>query len=480
MSAKAEEIAAVKADAERDLAEAKPALDAALAALNSISPKDISALKALKSPPDVVRDAGWAALGREFRGLAARVTRWSSSYTACTQRLLPPPCPRPHCRRSSASSTACCCSSEAALGPGAGYVAQGWCAAGALLQRLHPKSCCCGCPPCPPPQAPAGQSRAVDRRQGCGVAGGGALQGGERRQRWAGALPVVTCLPVVTNPLTLPRSNSSRHLPAGAMVLQGTYEEAVKMMSDMAFLQVGPPACRWFQPPAGLPACRSAGRPVGLPACLPARLPAGRSMGACLPCPAITLLCPLPIRLPAPQSLLTFPKEQINDEVGGRAAGQRWRRLPLPRRPASPISCAQLCLPRRTQPLTVTRTRPNTPHPHFYTPQTVELLQPYFAAPDFNYDAAKKASGNVAGLCNWAASMCKYHEVAKASAAAAAARGSDGVCSGGACLVRMRCNLPAHTAPSPAWSFSCPAPNTPALRRWWSPRSRRCARARRS
>lgn len=55
VSRKAEEIAAVKADAERDLADAKPALDAALSALNSISPKDISALKALKSPPDVVR-----------------------------------------------------------------------------------------------------------------------------------------------------------------------------------------------------------------------------------------------------------------------------------------------------------------------------------------------------------------------------------------------------------------------------------------
>jgi hypothetical protein len=51
----AEEIAAVKQDAERDLAEAKPALDAALAALNSITPKDIGALKALKNPPDVVK-----------------------------------------------------------------------------------------------------------------------------------------------------------------------------------------------------------------------------------------------------------------------------------------------------------------------------------------------------------------------------------------------------------------------------------------
>jgi dynein heavy chain len=45
--------------------------------------------------------------------------------------------------------------------------------------------------------------------------------------------------------------------------------------------------------------------------------------------------------------------------------------------------------------------------------ETVELLQPYFAAPDFNFESARKASGNVAGLCNWAAAMCKYHEVAK-------------------------------------------------------------------
>lgn len=51
----ADEIAAVKSDAEHDLAQAKPALDAAIAALNSISPKDITALKALKNPPDVIK-----------------------------------------------------------------------------------------------------------------------------------------------------------------------------------------------------------------------------------------------------------------------------------------------------------------------------------------------------------------------------------------------------------------------------------------
>ena len=50
-----QEIQEVKDDAERDLAAAQPALDAALAALNSITPKDITSLKALKSPPDIVR-----------------------------------------------------------------------------------------------------------------------------------------------------------------------------------------------------------------------------------------------------------------------------------------------------------------------------------------------------------------------------------------------------------------------------------------
>lgn len=52
---KAGEIALVKDSAEKDLAAAKPALDAALNALNSITQKDIVGLKALKNPPDVVK-----------------------------------------------------------------------------------------------------------------------------------------------------------------------------------------------------------------------------------------------------------------------------------------------------------------------------------------------------------------------------------------------------------------------------------------
>jgi dynein heavy chain len=55
VSIKADEIAGVKADAEKDLAAAQPALDAAVNALNSISSKDIGALKALKNPPDIVK-----------------------------------------------------------------------------------------------------------------------------------------------------------------------------------------------------------------------------------------------------------------------------------------------------------------------------------------------------------------------------------------------------------------------------------------
>lgn len=39
----------------QDLAAAKPALEEALSALNSITAKDINNLKALKNPPDIVK-----------------------------------------------------------------------------------------------------------------------------------------------------------------------------------------------------------------------------------------------------------------------------------------------------------------------------------------------------------------------------------------------------------------------------------------
>ena len=55
VTAKADAIAIQKAEAEADLAKAQPALDAALAALDSIKPKDIQNLKAMKNPPDLVK-----------------------------------------------------------------------------------------------------------------------------------------------------------------------------------------------------------------------------------------------------------------------------------------------------------------------------------------------------------------------------------------------------------------------------------------
>ena len=51
----ASQIATVKNDAEKELEEAQPALQAALAALNSITPTDITSLKALKNPPNIVK-----------------------------------------------------------------------------------------------------------------------------------------------------------------------------------------------------------------------------------------------------------------------------------------------------------------------------------------------------------------------------------------------------------------------------------------
>jgi len=45
--------------------------------------------------------------------------------------------------------------------------------------------------------------------------------------------------------------------------------------------------------------------------------------------------------------------------------------------------------------------------------EQIELLQPYLDMPDFNFEAGKKASGNVAGLCSWVRSMSVYYVVAR-------------------------------------------------------------------
>lgn len=213
VSKKAAEIGAVKDDAEKDLSAAKPALDEALAALNSITQKDIVSLKALKSPPDIVKRIFDCVLLLRY---------WPIDKVSLH-----------HAEDDHAARAAC----------------HSW---------LHGLYSC-----------------------------------------WLLAYHMHSTNAHLTQSLTAwmygwlhPQVTWIEN--KGTMVLSGSYDTSVKMMGDMSFLS----------------------------------------------------------------SLLNFAKEQINDE-------------------------------------------------------TVELLQPYFAAPDFNYESARKASGNVAGLCNWAAAMCKYHVVAK-------------------------------------------------------------------
>jgi dynein heavy chain len=45
--------------------------------------------------------------------------------------------------------------------------------------------------------------------------------------------------------------------------------------------------------------------------------------------------------------------------------------------------------------------------------ETIEMLYPYDSAEDFTYGDAKKASGNVAGLCTWVKSMILYTWISK-------------------------------------------------------------------
>lgn len=104
VTAQAASIAAVQAGAAADLAAAQPALDAALAALQSITPKDIQSLKALKNPPDVVKrifdcvlllrwgegERGRRGRGRDARGRAPTQHPPSDPFIAASPSRAPP------------------------------------------------------------------------------------------------------------------------------------------------------------------------------------------------------------------------------------------------------------------------------------------------------------------------------------------------------------------------------------------------------
>ena len=52
-------------------------------------------------------------------------------------------------------------------------------------------------------------------------------------------------------------------------------------------------------------------------------------------------------------------------------------------------------------------------NPALLNEESIELLEPYLNRADFTYTAAKRSSGNIAGVCTWVRSLVNYFHVAK-------------------------------------------------------------------
>lgn len=294
----------MKREAEADLEEARPALQAALAALNSITPTDITALKTLKNPPNIVkRIFDCVLLLRHVCCLCVCACVWRGGRGVGVGRG-----PRTGTRWVVSWSMLGSCRTATFL-PGSPIIH-------AALSVTH--------------------------------------------ARFRGSAP----LPSFPHPHA---RRLSRNFPInrvewmelkGDMVITGSYDEAVKMMGDLNFLQ----------------------------------------------------------------ALINFPKEAMTDEtvelLQVRARVCVTDKIRGPRLSGRSLGCgvsigirwATVVPSRCTR---ASRTPWSCPAS---SPAPAAHMQPYFSAPDFNFTSAKKASGNVAGLCNWAEAMCKYHAVAKARA----------------------------------------------------------------